>query len=107
MGVLEAGCFEELFFADILNFNDGSFDTVFGCSGEICLLDLAVVLLNGALHRADRTWVDHKMFSHPYQIARVLGSLYQMSTNRVTWNVVALTRTVAEHNLGFDDDLAP
>ena len=56
--VLEAGKFDALFFADILGLYDlygGSFDTMVGRGGQLCLLDPAVVLpmMAPLTHRGD------------------------------------------------------
>ena len=42
-------------------------------------------------------------FNHPYQIARMLGTLDHLSAGRVAWNVVASTSTLEAQNFGMDE----
>ena len=105
--VLEAGCFDSLFFADILGLYDlyqGRFDTMVGRGGQVCLLDPAVLLpmMARVTSRIGLGLTYSSTFNHPYQIARMLGTLDHMSAGRAAWNVVASTSTLEAQNFGMD-----
>lgn len=106
--VLEAGKFDALFFADILGLYDlygGSFDTMVGRGGQLCLLDPAVVLpmMARVTEHIGLGLTYSSTFNHPYQIARMLGSLDHLSGGRASWNVVASTSTLEARNFGLDE----
>ncbi len=106
--VLEAGKFDALFFADILGLYDlygGSYDTMVGRGGQVCLLDPAVVLpmMARVTSRIGLGLTYSSTFNHPYQIARMLGTLDHLSGGRVAWNVVASTSTLEARNFGQDE----
>ncbi len=105
--VLEAGKFDSLFFADILGIYDlygGSYDTMAGRGGQVCLLDPAVILpmMARVTRRIGLGLTYSSTFNHPYQIARMLASLDHLSAGRVAWNVVASTSTLEARNFGMD-----
>ncbi len=106
--VLEAGKFDSLFFADILGVYDlygGSYDTMAGRGGQVCLLDPAV-LLPGMARVTSRIGLGltySSTFNHPYQIARMLASLDHVSAGRAAWNVVASTSTLEARNFGMTE----
>lgn len=106
--VLEAGKFDSLFFADILGLYDlynGSYDTMVGRGGQVCLLDPAVLL--PAMARVTRHiglgLTYSSTFNHPYQIARMLSTLDHLSGGRAAWNVVASTSTLEARNFGMNE----
>ena len=106
--VLEAGRFDGLFFADILGLYDlynGSFDTMVGRGGQVCLLDPAVLLpmMARVTEHIGLGLTYSSTFNHPYQIARMLGSLDHLSHGRAAWNVVASTSTLEARNFGMDE----
>lgn len=106
--VLEAGKFDSLFFADILglyDIYDGKFDTMVGRGGQVCLLDLAVILpmMARVTSRIGLGLTYSSTFNHPYQIARMLATLDHLSAGRVAWNVVASTSTLEARNFGMDE----
>jgi FMN-dependent oxidoreductase (nitrilotriacetate monooxygenase family) len=106
--VLEAGKFDSLFFADILGLYDlygGSYDTMVGRGGQVCLLDPAVVLpmMARVTSRLGLGLTYSSTFNHPYQIARMLASLDHLSHGRVAWNVVASTSTLEARNFGLEE----
>ena len=105
--VLEAGKFDSLFFADILGLYDlyqGKYDTMVGRGGQVCLLDPAVLLpmMARVTSRIGLGLTYSSTFNHPYQIARMLGTLDHMSAGRAAWNVVASTSTLEAQNFGMD-----
>jgi FMN-dependent oxidoreductase (nitrilotriacetate monooxygenase family) len=105
--VLEAGKFDSLFFADVLGLYDlyeGKYDTMVGRGGQVCLLDPAVLLpmMARVTSRIGLGLTYSSTFNHPYQIARMLGTLDHMSAGRAAWNVVASTSTLEAQNFGMD-----
>jgi FMN-dependent oxidoreductase (nitrilotriacetate monooxygenase family) len=106
--VLEAGCFDSLFFADILGLYDlyeGKFDTMAGRGGQVCLLDPAVLLpiMARVTSRIGLGLTYSSTFNHPYQIARMLATLDHVSAGRAAWNVVASTSTLEARNFGLNE----
>ena len=106
--VLEAARFDALFFADILGIYDlygGTFDTMAGRGGQVCLLDPAVVLpmMARVTEHIGLGLTYSSTFNHPYGIARMLGSLDHLSGGRAAWNVVASTSTLEARNFGMDE----
>jgi FMN-dependent oxidoreductase (nitrilotriacetate monooxygenase family) len=106
--VLEAGKFDALFFADILglyDLYDSRFDTMVGRGGQVCLLDPAVILpmMARVTSRIGLGLTYSSTFNHPYQIARMLGTLDHLSAGRVAWNVVASTSTLEARNFGMNE----
>ena len=106
--VLEAGRFDGLFFADILGLYDlynGNFDTMVGRGGQVCLLDPAVLLpiMARVTEHIGLGLTYSSTFNHPYQIARMLGSLDHVSHGRAAWNVVASTSTLEARNFGMEE----
>ncbi|HTI03319.1 MAG TPA: LLM class flavin-dependent oxidoreductase [Acidisoma sp.] len=106
--VLEAGKFDALFFADILGIYDiygKSYDTMLGRGGQVCLLDPAVILpmMARVTERLGLGLTYSSTFNHPYQIARMLGTLDHLSRGRVAWNVVASTSTLEAQNFGMTE----
>ncbi len=106
--VLEAGCFDSLFFADILGLYDlygSSFATMVRRGGQLCLLDPAVLLpiMARVTRRIGLGLTYSSTFNHPYQIARMLASLDHVSGGRAAWNVVASTSTLEARNFGLDE----
>ncbi len=106
--VLEAGKFDALFFADILgiyDIYDRKFDTMVGRGGQVCLLDPAVILpmMARVTTRLGLGLTYSSTFNHPYQIARMLGTLDHLSAGRVAWNVVASTSTLEARNFGMEE----
>ena len=75
-----------------------------GRGGQVCLLDPAVILTMMArvTHHIGLGLTYSSTFNHPYQIARMLGSLDHLSAGRVAWNVVASTSTLEARNFGMD-----
>ncbi len=106
--VLEAGKFDALFFADILGLYDiygGAYDTMVGRGGQVCLLDPAMLLpmMARVTKHIGLGLTYSSTFNHPYQIARMLGTLDHLSRGRVAWNVVASTSTLEARNFGMTE----
>ena len=105
--VLEAACFDGLFFADGLGLHDiykGGFETRLEKGGQISFLDPMMVLpvmARATRHIGIGTTLS-TTFHQPYNVARMLGSLDLLSNGRVAWNVVTSTRNEEARNFGMD-----
>ena len=105
--VLEAACFDGLFFADGLGLHDiykGGFETRLEKGGQISFLDPMIVLplmARVTTHIGIGTTLS-TTFHQPYNVARTLGSLDILSKGRVAWNVVTSTRNEEARNFGMD-----
>lgn len=104
---LEQGCFDALFFADVLGLYDyynGSFATQIGKGGALSLLDPLPIL--AMMARATRHIglgaTLSTTFHHPYQIARTLGTLDILSGGRMAWNIVTSASHLEAKNFGMD-----
>ncbi len=106
--VLEAACFDGLFFADGLGLHDiykGGFETRLERGGQISFLDPMMVLplmARVTRHIGIGTTLS-TTFHQPYNVARMLGSLDILSGGRVAWNVVTSTRNEEARNFGMDE----
>lgn len=105
--VLEQGCFDGLFFADVLGLHDyynGSFATQVGKGGALSLLDpLPILAMMARVTRHIGLGATlSTTFHNPYQIARTLGTLDILSAGRVAWNVVTSASNLEARNFGFD-----
>jgi FMN-dependent oxidoreductase (nitrilotriacetate monooxygenase family) len=106
--VLEAACFDGLFFADGLGLHDiykGGFEARLEKGGQISFLDPMMVLplmARVTRHIGIGTTLS-TTFHQPYNIARMLGSLDILSKGRVAWNVVTSTRNEEARNFGMDE----
>ena len=104
--VLEAACFDGLFFADGLGLHDiykGGFQTRLEKGGQISFLDPMMVLplmARATRHIGIGTTLS-TTFHQPYNVARMLGSLDIISGGRVAWNVVTSTRNEEARNFGM------
>lgn len=105
--VLEAGCFDGCFFADLFGLYDihgGSFDPYVRRGGQISYLDPTVVLpvMAAATRHLGLGATLSTSFHTPYHLARWLGSLDAMSGGRVAWNVVTSATDLEARNAGMD-----
>jgi FMN-dependent oxidoreductase (nitrilotriacetate monooxygenase family) len=105
--VLEAGCFDGCFFADLFGLYDihgGSFDPYVRRGGQISYLDPTVVLpvMAAATTHLGLGATLSTSFHTPYHLARWLGSLDVMSGGRVAWNVVTSATDLEAQNAGMD-----
>ena len=105
--VLEAACFDGLFFADGLGLHDiykGGFETRLEKGGQISFLDPMMVLplmARATSHIGIGTTLS-TTFHQPYNVARMLGSLDILTKGRVAWNVVTSTRNEEARNFGME-----
>ena len=105
--VLEAGCFDGCFFADLFGLYDihgGSFDPYVRRGGQISFLDPTVVLpiMAAATKHLGLGATLSTSFHTPYHLARWLGSLDVLSGGRVAWNVVTSATDLEAQNAGMD-----
>lgn len=104
---LEQGCFDALFFADVLGLYDyygGSYATQVGKGGALSLLDplpLLAMMARATRHIGLGATLSTS-FHHPYQIARVLGTLDILSGGRMAWNIVTSASALEARNFGLD-----
>lgn len=106
--VLEAGCFDGCFFADLFGLYDihgASFDPYVRRGGQISFLDPTVVLpvMAAATTHLGLGATLSTSFHTPYHLARWLGSLDVMSGGRVAWNVVTSATDLEAKNAGMDE----
>ncbi len=106
--LLESGCFDGLFFADVLGLYDfygGSFATSVGRGGALSLLDPLPILsmMAGVTNRIGLGATLSATFFPPYHIARVLGTLDILSRGRIAWNVVTSGSNMEAQNFGMDE----
>ena len=104
--VLEAGCFDGCFFADLFGLYDihgGSFDPYVRRGGQISFLDPTVVLpvMAAATTHLGLGATLSTSFHTPYHLARWLGSLDVLSGGRVAWNVVTSATDLEARNAGM------
>jgi FMN-dependent oxidoreductase (nitrilotriacetate monooxygenase family) len=105
--VLERGCFDALFFADVLGIYDyynNSYEVPVGKGGALSLLDPLPIL--AMMARATRHIglgaTLSTTFHNPYQIARHLGTLDVLTGGRMAWNVVTSASHLEARNFGLD-----
>ena len=105
--VLEKGCFDGLFFADVLGIYDyysRSFATMVGKGGALSLLDpLPILAMMARVTRHIGLGATlSTTFHNPYQIARTLGTLDILSKGRMAWNVVTSASNLEARNFGLE-----
>jgi FMN-dependent oxidoreductase (nitrilotriacetate monooxygenase family) len=106
--VLEAGCFDGLFFADVLGLYDyynNSYATMLRCGGQMSLLDPMILLpmMARVTQHLGLGATISSSFYPPYHLARSLASLDHISAGRAAWNVVASTAGLEARNFGLDE----
>lgn len=105
--VLEKGCFDCLFFADVLGIYDyynKSFATTIGKGGALSLLDpLPILAMMARVTRHIGLGATlSTTFHNPYQIARTLGTLDTLTKGRMAWNVVTSASHLEAQNFGSE-----
>jgi long-chain alkane monooxygenase len=106
--ILERGCFDALFLADVA----GVYDNYRG-GPETSIREAMQIPVNdpSLLIPAMAAVTDHLGFAftasilsdHPYTFARRLSTLDHLTRGRVAWNIVTSYLPGAARNLGFDD----
>jgi len=106
--VLERGCFDGLFFADVLALSDfykGSYHTILSRGGQMGFLDpipLLSMMARVTKHIGLAATIStsfHKAFS----LARTLATLDTISHGRAAWNVVTTSSRTQHRNHGIED----
>ncbi len=105
--ILEKGCFDCLFFADVLGIYDyynKSFATTIGKGGALSLLDpLPILAMMARVTRHIGLGATlSTTFHNPYQIARTLGTLDILTKGRMAWNVVTSASHLEAQNFGLE-----
>jgi FMN-dependent oxidoreductase (nitrilotriacetate monooxygenase family) len=108
--LLEAGCFDALFLADVLGVYDvyqGSMDAALRHGVQVPLNDpLALVPLMAHSTRHLGFGVTAALtYEHPYTFARRISTLDHLSGGRIGWNIVTGYLDSAARNLGLDQQL--
>ncbi len=104
--VLEQGCFDALFFADVSGIQDtynGRYDTLVGKGGALSLLDplpLLAMMARVTRHIGLGATLSTTL-NPPYQTARTLATLDVLSGGRMAWNVVTSASTLQAQNYGL------
>jgi FMN-dependent oxidoreductase (nitrilotriacetate monooxygenase family) len=104
--VLEQGCFDSVFFADIMAFYDffgGTHDVLLGRGGQMGLLDpipLLSVMARATRHIGLGATISTSFFNH-FHIARTLATLDMISGGRAAWNVVTSAMDQEARNFGM------
>ena len=110
--LLEAGCFDLMFFDDRLAmpgvYGDSVAEAVRHGARPI-KLDLSAVLgvLAGATSRIGLGATYSTTYYPPYHVARTFGTLDHLSKGRVAWNVVTSVNNSEAQNFGADSHLGP
>jgi FMN-dependent oxidoreductase (nitrilotriacetate monooxygenase family) len=108
--VLEAGCFDMLFFDDRLAmpgiYGNGVADTV--RSGARCVkldVSLTLAMIAAATQRIGLGATYSTTYYAPFHVARVFATLDHMSAGRAAWNVVTSVNDAEAQNYGFESHL--
>ena len=106
--VLERGCFDALFFADVSGIQDfykQSYATIIERGGALSLLDPVPVLamMAGVTRHIGLGATLSTTLAPPYQTARTLATMDILSRGRMAWNVVTSTSNLQAKNFGLDE----
>jgi FMN-dependent oxidoreductase (nitrilotriacetate monooxygenase family) len=109
--LLEAGCFDAIFLADVLGAYDvyeGSADAALRHAVQAPLNDpLALVPLMAQVTRHLGFGVTCALtYEHPYTFARRMSTLDHLTRGRIGWNIVTGYLDSAARNLGLDRQLS-
>jgi len=108
--VLEAGCFDMMFFDDRLampGIYGGSVADAVRTGARPVKLDLSVVLgvLAGCTHHIGLGATYSTTYSAPFHVARTFATLDHLSGGRAAWNVVTSVNDSEARNYGLDTTL--
>lgn len=106
--ILEAGCFDSLFLADVLgvyeNYRGGP-ETAIRAGMQIPVNEPSL-LIPAMAHATEHlcfAWTGSVFAEHPYNFARRASTLDHLTRGRIAWNVVTSYLPGAARNLGFGD----
>jgi len=105
--LLERGCFDSLFIADVLGVYDvyqGSADAAVSDAAQLPVNDpmLAVSAMAAVTSHLGFGITVSSTYEQPYALARKFGTLDHLSKGRVGWNIVTSYLDSAARNLGLD-----
>ncbi len=110
--LLEQGCFDLMFIADILaipNRLDGSMDSQlrYGALGAMRLDPLIVLaMLAGVTRNLGLAATISTSYAEPFQLARQVASLDHLSAGRAAWNIVTSFQDAEARNFSPRDQLS-
>ncbi|SNT30636.1 LLM class flavin-dependent oxidoreductase [Rhodococcoides kyotonense] len=108
---LERGKFDFLFFADLLATpvrygNDIRVPLSSGTQASATIdPSLVASLLAGVTEKIGLAITKSTTYFHPYEVARIFGTLDHLSRGRAGWNVVTSLNQAEAQNFGIDDHL--
>ncbi|GGC45842.1 LLM class flavin-dependent oxidoreductase [Chelatococcus reniformis] len=105
--LLEKGCFDALFVADVLGTDPayrGSWDTYIKEAVQIPINDSGALIaaLIGATEHLGLTFTSSILQEHPFNFARKVSTLDHLSKGRIGWNIVTSVSHNAAQNFGFE-----
>lgn len=108
---LEKGCFDALFFADVIGIDpayNGSWDTYIEEGLQIPCNDVAALCaaLIGRTENLGLTFTSSILSEHPFSFARKVSTMDHLSKGRVGWNIVTSVSHNAAQNYGLDEIVA-
>lgn len=103
--MLEAACFDGIFFADNVGYHDkykGSVDAALRDAAQLPANDPAYIIpaMAAATEHIGFGVTSSTAYDHPYAIARKFGTLDHLTNGRIGWNVVTSYSDSAAENLG-------
>jgi FMN-dependent oxidoreductase (nitrilotriacetate monooxygenase family) len=106
--ILERGCFDALFLADVVGVYDnykGGPETSIREGMQIPVNDpsLLIPAMAAVTEHLGFAFTGSILSDHPYTFARRLSTLDHLTRGRVAWNIVTSYLPGAARNLGFDD----
>ncbi len=106
--ILEQGCFDTLFLADVTGVYDsygGGPDAAFRTAMQVPVNDPALLIpaMAHATEHLGFAFTSSVLGDHPYLFARRLSTLDHLTRGRVAWNIVTSYLPGAARNLGYDD----
>ena len=109
--LLERGCFDALFLADVLGVDDaykGSWDTYVREAIHFPTSDPGVLAaaLIGATENLGLAFTSSILQEHPFNFARKVSTLDHLSGGRIGWNIVTSVGHSSAQNFGFDRIIA-
>lgn len=106
--VLERGCFDNIFFADVMG-TDSAFGNSWDIYAEMGIhfpihdpLSLAAALIPTTEHLG-LTFTSSVVQEHPFNFAKRISTLDHLSGGRIGWNIVTGATTNASNNFGYDE----
>lgn len=107
-GILERGCFDALFLADVTGVYDnyqGGSDAAFRQAMQVPVNDPALLIpaMAAVTENLGFAFTSSVLGDHPYMFARRLSTLDHLTRGRVAWNIVTSYLPGAARNLGYPE----